>query len=716
MRLLPQYFLSLWGVFLLLLFGCLDSKTGSSHQIDPSGDWPTYQGDPGRNQYSSIVRITPENVDQLEVAWSYATDDATESSQIQCNPIMLNGKLYLSSPQIKVMAFDAGTGEEIWRFDPFVSEGENGSLGVNRGITYWEDGADHCILFAAGEYLYALNADTGEPISSFGENGRTSLKAGLGERAKDLFVISNTPGAIFEDLLIIGTRVSEFADAAPGYIRAYDVRTGEVAWVFHTIPQPGEYGYDTWPEDAWQRVGGANAWAGMSVDHERGMVFIPTGSAAFDFYGGNRERENLFANCILALDARTGERKWHFQTTHHDIWDRDLPCPPNLATITVEGKKRDVVAQVTKQGFVFVLDRDTGEPIFSVEERPFPASDLIGEVTWPTQPIPVKPAPFARQALTEANLTRRTPEAYEAVRQRLSTLRTGQNFTPGSLEGTVIFPGFDGGAEWGGAAFDPETEMLYVNANEMPWVLTMVEVDQNPAEKGKSLYLSNCAACHGQQFEGGGGGMGTYPALTGLRDRLSAEEVKAMIVNGKGVMPSFRQLDEEEIAGITTYLLGSGKESSAESESEATEKVGLPYAHTGYHKFLDPEGYPAVNPPWGTLTAIDLGKGEIAWQRPLGFHPELAEQGMAETGCENYGGGIVTAGGLFFIAATQDGFIRAFDKQTGEELWRSSLPAGGYATPALYEIEGKPYLVIACGGGKMGTPSGDQYVAFSLPD
>jgi quinoprotein glucose dehydrogenase len=717
--------IGIWGT------GCQpdqDDHRGNTYLSHPS-EWRSYQGGPDRNQYSPLRELTPANVAQLTLAWTYESEalPPDAKTQIQCNPLVVDGILYGSSPRLKIFALDATTGEQIWQFDPFGGPEKMGSLGANRGLSYWQKGEDRRILFSAGSWLYALDARTGKPIKAFGEKGRTSLKAGLGKRAQDLFVISNAPGAIYQDLLIMGSRVSEFTDAAPGYIQAFHIPTGQLSWVFHTIPKPGEKGHDTWPEDAHTYIGGANAWAGMSVDHARGLVFIPTGSAAFDFYGGNRPGANLFANCVLALKAATGEYVWHFQTTHHDIWDRDLPTPPNLVTIMQAGKPREVVAQATKQGFVFVLDRETGEPVFPVEEQPFPASDLEGEETWPTQPVPVVPPPFARQAFTEAEVTNRSPEAHADVLARLKTYRTGQNFTPGSLEGTVILPGFDGGAEWGGQAFDPETGRYYVNANEMAWVLTMVPVEppdasQALAAAGQQLYVTNCASCHGQQLEGGGGGMGTYPALTDLSERVPVDTFLHLLRLGKGVMPSYQHLEESEVEKLVAFFYekSSGidysteafaKEATAESE---TEKPYLPYAHTGYHKFLDPEGYPALRPPWGTLTAIDLNEGKIDWQVPLGEFEELTAQGMPKTGAENYGGPVVTAGGLIFIAATKDEHIRAFDKATGEELWKYKLPAGGYATPATYAIDGKQFVVIACGGGKMGTASGAKYLAFAL--
>ena len=695
----------------------VDGSSGQAGNVD----WPAYLGDVGSSQYSGLDQITPNNVSRLEVAWEYRTGDARDDnrSQIQCNPLVIDGVVYGTSPQIKVFALDADTGRERWVFNPFGAGAQEHSLGVNRGLMYWEDGDDRRIFVGAGSRLFALDADTGTPVPSFGSNGSVSLHLGLGERSEGRFVLANTPGVIYKNLLILGTRVSENADAAPGHLRAFDVRTGELVWTFFTVPRPGEYGHHTWPEDAWGRIGGANSWAGMSLDRERGVVYIPTGSAAYDFYGGNRHGANLFGNSILALDAATGERVWHYQVVHHDLWDRDLPAPPNLVTVIRDGRRIDAVAQITKSGHVFVLDRELGQPLFPVVERPFPPSDLRGEEAWPTQPLPLIPPPFARQEFREEDVTDISPEAHGAVLARFRQVRSGGQFVPPSLEGTMIFPGFDGGGEWGGAAFDSSTGILYVNSNEMPWILTMVDVDPpqevgTSAPLGERLFLLNCAACHGANREGNVAA--GFPPLLDLHERLEPQEVLDLLHSGRGVMPSFQQLSEQEQDALVAFLFElEVEEGEARGEGmPASMALDVPYAHTGWIRFLDPDGYPAVKPPWGTLNAIDLNAGEILWSVPLGEFPELTERGIPRTGTENYGGPVVTAGGLIFIAASKDEHIRAFDKATGEELWKHKLPAGGYATPATYTVDGTQYVVIAAGGGKMETKSGDAYVAFRL--
>jgi quinoprotein glucose dehydrogenase len=681
-------------------------------------EWRTHGGDPGHTQHSPLSQIDTGNVSRLRVAWTYRTGDARPEgrSQIQCNPIVVDGVLYATTARVETFALDAATGREIWRFNPHAAgaEAQSGGLAVNRGVAYWRDGEDRRVLVTAGQHLFALDAGTGEPAPGFGQNGSVDLREGLGRDAADLFVVSTTPGAVYRDLLILGSRVHEGpGPSAPGHVRAYDVRTGVIRWTFRTIPQPGEYGHDTWPEDAWRHVGGANAWSGISVDHERGLVFLPTGSPAFDFWGGDRHGANLFGNCLLVLKAATGERVWHFQTVHHDLWDRDLPQAPVLLTVRRDGREVAAVAQATKSGHVFVFERETGEPLFPIEERPYPPSDLRGEEAWPTQPLPVKPPPFARQALAEEGLTDISPEAREAVLKRLREVRSGGQFVPPSTQGTVIYPGFDGAAEWGGSAWDPETRLLYVNSNEMAWILQMLELP--PAGEGGPLgarvYAQHCTVCHG--IDRKGDPQGQFPPIDDLKGHLRREDAVAILRDGKGVMPAFAFLQESEREAVVAHIY-----SEPETVSDTGESAGVarPYSHTGYNRFLDPDGYPAVKPPWGTLNAIDLDAGEIRWTVPLGELPELTAKGIPTTGTENYGGPVVTAGGLVFIGATKDEKFRAFDKRTGKVLWETSLPAGGYATPATYEAGGKQYVVIAAGGGKMGTKSGDAYVAFALPD
>jgi quinoprotein glucose dehydrogenase len=516
---------------------------------------------------------------------------------------------------------------------------------------------------------------------------------------------------IYKDLLILGGRESEGLPASYGDVRAYDVRTGKLSWAFHTIPRPGEFGYETWPKDAWTYTGAANNWSGMIVDDKRGIVFVPTGSAASDFYGANRTGDDLFANCLIALDAATGKRIWHFQVVKHDIWDRDLPSPPVLVTVRRNGKDVDAVAQATKHGYVFLFDRANGTPLFPIEYRKYPASAVEGEHTADTQPLPTKPAPFARQSLTKDMLTNRTPEAHQWAVERFAALRSEGQFIPLEFQKeTVVFPGFDGGAEWGGQAFDPETGLFYVNANDLAWTSSIVV--NTPPATGRELYNQQCATCHGTNLAGT---EGQAPALTNVKDRLSADRITAVIEKGSGRMPGFPNLRPQAVRSLVQFLIDGDSKPAAPAERTPFD---LKYRFTGYNKFLDPDGYPAVAPPWGTLNAINVNTGEYAWKVPLGEYPELAAKGMKDTGSENYGGPVVTAGGLVFIAATiHDRKFRAFDKSTGKLLWETVMPSSGVATPATYQVNGKQYVVVTASGGKSRTGGTDAvYVAYALPD
>ena len=672
-------------------------------------EWAEYLGGPDRNHYSNLTQITPENVKNLQVAWTYAAPD---TGQMQVNPIMVGGILYGVTSAVRAFALDASTGKEIWRFgDPL-----NTWHSTSRGVAYWAEGDDKRVLYTVGPFLYALNAKTGKLIESFGEGGKVDLHTGLPDIAKNKFIISNTPGTIYKDLIIMPLRLSEGADAAPGDIRAFNVKTGKLAWTFHTIPYPNEFGYETFPKSAYKNegIGAANNWAGLAIDRKRGILFAPTGSAAYDFYGGNRKGKNLFSDCLLALDAQTGKRLWHYQTTHHDMWDRDHPAPPNLVTIKQHGKLIDVVAQVTKQGYIFVFDRVTGKPIFPINEVAAPKSMLAGEQSWATQPVPTKPAPIARQAfqLTEKDISPYAENREELVAQ-LKTYQTGL-FAPPSEQGTIILPGFDGGPEWGGAAVDKEG-IMYVNCNEMAWILKMKNMPKQEAlaslPLGEKVYTTTCTVCHGNDKKGNA--KSGYPSLVDINTRRNKEYVTQIITNGKGMMPGFTTLSGNERQALVSFLFGEEKK---EVGGESKIKMPyMPYTSTGYNKFLDNKGLPAIAPPWGTLNAIDLNTGEFLWKVPFGEEETLKAKGINNTGTENYGGAVVTASGLLFIAATKDGKFRAFDKKTGKILWETTLPAAGFATPSTYQIKGKQYVVIACGGTKLGTKKGNQYVAFALP-
>jgi quinoprotein glucose dehydrogenase len=676
-------------------------------------DWPVYGGDPEQIHYSALDQINRSNVNRLKLAWRFDSGDEFPESEMECSPIIVDGVLYATTPKLRVIALDAATGKLLWSFNPF--EGEKVTEKVrNRGLTVWGEGSARRIFVPARQYLYALDAAIGKPIPSFGQGGRIDLREGLGRDPQTLSVSSTSPGIIYKDLLILGSIVPEDLPSAPGDIRAYDVRTGKIRWSFHTIPHPGEFGYDTWPKDAWKYIGGANNWCGMALDVKRGLVFVPTGSAAFDFYGANRHGDNLFANCLLALRADTGERVWHFQFVKHDVWDRDLPAPPALVTVRRNGTLIDAVAQITKSGFVFVFDRETGKPLFPIEYRNVPPSDVEGEKLATTQPLPLEPAPFARQMLTENLVTDRTPQAHAEVLARLKKLRNGGQFTPPSREGTVIFPGFDGGGEWGGPAFDPESHLLYINSNEMAWVLRLV---QRPKPKGRTtsrdVYLQYCSSCHRRDRRGTAP---EFPSLLGVGEKKKPAEIARVISQGRGRMPAFGELGGVTVEALTQYLI-TGHSVVFRGATRKPSPIDLKYTTDGYNKFLDSDGYPAVKPPWGTLNALDLDTGKYVWRIPFGEWPDLIEKGVPATGSENYGGAVVTAGGLLFIAATDhDRKFRAFDRSTGRLLWETTLPASGNATPATYEVEGHQYVVIAAGGGKWGSSSGGSYLAFALPE
>ena len=680
--------------------------------------WREYGGGPSQVKYSSLRQIDRSNVQSLEVAWSYDAGgvnlEETEyhkMRRLHHTPIVIGDVLYAVGADLRVFALRAATGDLLWEHR---LEGDEDLAGpgavVLRGLMQWRG---QRIYYTAGPYLRALDAGTGEPIRSFGDRGRVDLRDGLGRPANSLGIAATSPGVVFEDLIIMGSSVSEALPAAPGDVRAYDAGNGELRWVFHTIPRPGEFGHDTWPPDAWAYLGGANAWSGMSLDRERGIVFFGTGSATYDFYGANRHGDNLFANSLVALDARSGERVWHFQFVRHDVWDRDLPAPPALVTVERDGRRVDAVAQTTKSGHVFVFDRESGESLFPLVEHPSAPSAIPGEQLATSQVLPASPPPFARQRYTEDMIPDRSPEAAEHVRRRLADLTIGGQFIPPDTRGQVLFPGFDGGGEWGGPAFDPETGLLYINANEMPWLLKLVETEPLDATMPASeVYSQLCATCHGDDRQGSDG----VPALTGLDTRVGRDEFVSFILAGGSRMPAFGAwFDEAAADRLADYLLD-GREVTIELRPESLP-LHLRYRISGYDLFVDDEGYPAVKPPWGTLSAIHIGTGNVAWQVPLGGYPELEEQGLANTGSMNYGGPVVTAGGLVFIAATLfDDRVRAFDKATGELLWQHALPNAGAATPAVYEAEGRQFVVIAAGGHKFGGKRTAIYVAFALPE
>jgi quinoprotein glucose dehydrogenase len=683
-------------------------RQGATAQSSPGDkgeenqNWPVYGGAPEGTHYSSLAQINRGNVKHLSVAWIF---DTGETGGLQTSPLVVDGVLYGITPSQKIFALDAASGKLLWKFDSGV-----GGTQPDRGLAFWSDGNERRILAGVMNFLYALDALTGKPFAAFGTEGRIDLRENLGRPTEAQSVVLTSPGIVYQDLIIVGGRNPETLPAPPGDVRAYDVRSGKLRWSFHTIPHPGEFGYDTWPPNAWKYSGAANNWAGMALDAKRGIVYVPTGSAAFDFYGANRVGDDLFANCLLALNAETGERLWHFQGVRHDLWDRDFPSPPVLVTVQRDGKIVDAVAQTSKQGFVYLFDRVSGKPLFPIEYQKYPASTIPGEVAAEQQGLPTEPAPFARQLLTADMLTNRTPKMHQWALERFRETRSEGQFVPFSIgKDTVIFPGFDGGAEWGGPAVDPQTATVYVNANEMAWTASLAP---NVASNGgKAIYLSQCSVCHGEKLAGS---PPAIPSLQGVGNRLSPVQIAATIKNGQGRMTSFPNLQEDQLSALIDFLTTGA---SSELPSSEPAPPGMQYHFTGYRRFLDPEGYPAIAPPWGTLNAINLNTGKYLWKINLGEYPELSAKGLKNTGSENYGGPIVTAAGLLFIGATNyDKKFRAFDKTTGELLWESTLPFAGNATPATYAVSGRQFVVIAAGGGKdLRSPSGGVYVAFALP-
>jgi quinoprotein glucose dehydrogenase len=705
MRVGKQMPVILFGALLLFSYSHVATQTAvAGRQLESQTEWPGYGGGPDGIRYSSLTQINRSNVSHLQVAWTYDSGEGSGGTEAQ--PLVAGGVLYAVTPHHNVAALDAATGKPIWLFDSGII-----GRGPNRGVAYWTEGGERRVFAAVTQFVYALDAATGKPIPSFGTNGRIDLREGVGRDPAKQSIILTTPGVVYKDLLIVGGRVSEGLPCTPGDIRAYDVRTGRMRWSFHTIPHPGEFGYKTWPKYAWKVSGSANNWAGMTVDAARGLVFVPTGSAASDFYGADRVGDDLFADTMLALDANTGKRVWHFQAVKHDIWDRDFPSPPALVRVKRGRKWVDAVAQTTKSGHVYVFDRKNGKPLFPIAYRKVEPSSVPGEVAAKTQPLPVKPAPFARQVLTEDILTNRTPEAHRWAVERFRTFHGGTQFVPFRAgQETIIFPGFDGGAEWGGPAFDPETGLLYVNANEMAWTSNLARNDN--VKSARQLYLQNCANCHGDTLAGS---PPQLPKLLNMGPKWDVAAISRITRQGAGRMPGFPNLSDADVKAVSQYVL-SGE--SKEIESDEPAAVTLDYRFTGYRKFLDPDGYPAIAPPWGTLNAIDLNTGEFAWKIPFGEYPELAAKGMKDTGSESYGGPVVTAGGLVFIAATNyDRKFRAFDKTTGKLLWETTLPFSANATPAVYSIGGRQFVVICAEGskGRPDDPKGGKYIAFALP-
>lgn len=745
---------SLIIITLFSLFGCENSNKNIKEQHI---NWKDYGGGPDQSKYVDLDQVNKDNVSDLQVAWFYPTGD---NKIYQFNPLIAGDVMYVLAKNNSLVALDAATGEEIWIH-------ANLSGITRRGINYWEsaDGKDKRLIFQINGYLQAIDAATGKSILSFGENGLVDLRLGL-DREPTSFsrVQSATPGKIFENLILLGSSPGESYSSPPGYLRAYNVVTGELVWTFHTVPRPGEFGYDTWPKDAYKYVGGINTWGEISVDEERGIAYYPLGSPTYDYYGADRIGSNLYGNCILALDARTGKRIWHFQTVHHDLWDYDLTAAPQLITVNHDGKEIDAVGVASKSGFLFVFDRVTGEPLWPIEERPVPPSKIPGEQAWPTQPFPTVVPPITKQDFKKEDLSIvfLTEEERNEWEQVLDSSEIGL-FTPlSNKRRTLSMPGAVGGVNWGMTASDPENGIMYVISMNYPSfyerLMTLEEIQEKNnsmrVSRGNSLiYQQNCAACHGQDREGI-----TGPSLLNLNQRMNIKDFKQVLISGRGDMPSYAHLKEEELDDLYSFL--SGLNAFTMGNDDETEEISGPVVQEGgapgglERRVVDNTGgrygapypddveigherlylyqwgleYPyIINPPWSEIMAYDLNKGELKWKRPLGDDPEANKLGFTNTGLmrAQRNGMVVTSTGLVFSTA-KDGKIYAFDAENGDELWSSTLPTGSEGLPAMYKAGGKQYLVVPATTPVRIGKNGDEinegkepqggYVVYALPN
>jgi quinoprotein glucose dehydrogenase len=701
-----------------VLMGC------SEHQ-DIATDystWSNFAGSADAAQYSSLKQINAANVNQLEPAWSYSTGD---NNRYFFAPLIVDNVAFVLAKNNSIVAIDATNGKEIWTHslpDPTVKI-------TNRGINYWEsnDRTDRRLFFSSDHFLRALNAETGKFVTTFGEGGRINLKEGLGRDPNKLSLVqSHSPGRVFEDLIILGSATNEGYGSAPGDVRAFDVRSGELVWSFHTIPHPGEFGYETWPEDAWKTVGGANVWTGFTLDVQRGIVYLPVASAKYNFYGADREGANLYSNCLVALNARTGERLWHFQFVHHDIWDYDPAAAPKLLTVQHEGEKVDIVAQITKQGFVYVFNRLTGDPLWPIEERPVPTgTEMPRETLWPTQPFPTVPPPFARQTFTVDDLNPYLdPEERAQYHDYVQSARNEGLFTPPGRRDTVQMPGNNGGANWGGGAVDPATGMLYVVSKDHPAMLKLepdhaqlVPAPTDPLLRGQYLYDVYCHSCHTTEIQKN---TLSVSSLVGVTQKLNDQQLGTIIKQGQGPMPGFPSISDSDRDLLVANL--KNPIPIPKSPRDENEQLGASARFvSGFGLMRASNGLSPIGPPWSTLTAYDLNEGTIKWQIPLGEVPELAARGIKNTGSVYPKvGPVVTAGGLLF-AGTRDKKVRAFDLNNGAILWEREVSAALEGIPAVYEVAGRQYILF-CASAQVGltretevTIQG-EYIAFTLPD
>jgi len=716
---ISQCLISLICVASLSLLASCSQQSKSTASYETAGNnWASYFGDPAGTHYSSLKQITRENVSQLREAWRYETPDA---GNLQTTPLIIDGTMFVVSPLQKVIALDAATGKQLWIFDSGI-----GVEAAVRSVGWWSDGKDSRLFTSVANYIYALNPADGSVLREFGNDGRIDLRENLRGDPEDNAYHATSPGTVYKDLYILGGRVSESTPSSPGDHRAYDVRTGELRWSFHTIPLSGEPGSETWPKDARQTQGGANAWGGTTIDTERGIVFIATGSAADDFYGGDRLGDNLYANCVIALDANTGKKLWHFQAVRHDLWDSDFAAPPVLITVDHKGKRVDAVAAASKNGYIYLFDRVSGESLFPIIEEEVPASSVPGEVAAATQPIPTVPAPLNKRSISRDEVTDRTPEMRAwAQAEYDNLLGAQQHYTPLSVDRpTMVIPGWKGGAEWGGITADADKGIIYVNANN--WISLGMLADTaafQQSGEGERTYKLQCMGCHGAEMKGV---PPAFPSLVDVEQRLPAEEIADVIQNGRGFMPGFPLLQPATVTNIVSFITSG--EDSVPPARLSDRSSNTKYVFTGYDYFYDPEGYPAGPTPWSTFNAIDMNTGEYLWTVPYGEYEDLAEQGITGTGAENHGGTVLTASGVIFGGGTQhDRKFYAYDSSNGEILWEGALPGYDRATPATYAVDGKQYVVISVNPPRSSaghtsepaterdTASAATYVVFALP-
>lgn len=699
----------------------------------PYTTWSDYLGSADSEQYSALKQIDKTNVSQLQQVWFYAAGD--NANRYGFNPIVVGNTMIVMGRQNSIAAVDATTGKELW-----VHDNHNSRLVTHRGINYWEskDGTDRRLLTTVDNHLIALDFNSGKQIETFGDHGSVDLREGLGRDPKTISQIrSGTPGRIFENLLILGSATGEEYDSPPGDLRAFDVVTGKLVWQFHTVPHPGEMGYDTWPKDAWKYIGGTNTWGEITLDTKRGIAYFPLGSPTYDFYGADRHGANLFSDCLLALDARTGAYKWHFQATHHDLWDYDLMTSPKLMTVTKDGKKVDVIAQAGKNGFLWVLDRGTGKPIWPVEERAVPQSTVPGEESWPTQPFPTHVPPFAKQLFSadDVNPYIADPKEREEIRQKVLHARNQGIYTPPGLEDTLETPGNNGGANWGSGSVDPLTNTLYIVSKNAPSMLKLAPraprtmMTGDPETLGKITYIQNCQMCHQASLKGTPPGI---PSLVDVVDRIGPDHFRATVHEGSAPMPAFPDLSPRDITQLMAYLQNPQKADVPPDVLAALngpkqlmkDSAGRTRYWTGYGYMNSSTGLAAIGPPWSTITAYDMNQGTLKWQIPLGGITELEAKGITGTGSFwPRGGAAVTAGGLILIGTRSDSKLHAYDKDTGKLIWETVLPAGPQGVPAVYEVGGREYVALAAQanpqpGLKTTTPTGPEttgYYVFGLP-